>query len=76
MAEELTGREVLLARVEVAARLGLAYQAEARGLTDALYFAEPRNWSADAHEQATYQRGYFEGREILKAHGVALPQAV
>lgn len=36
MAEQLTGKRQVLARIEVARRLGLQYWAEARGLADAL----------------------------------------
>lgn len=28
-----------------------------------------RSYSADLDEQRTYERGYAEGREILRAHG-------
>lgn len=69
MAERLTGRQQVMARVEVASRLGLAYKAEARGLVDALHYESARSYSADPDEQRTYARGYAEGREILRAVG-------
>lgn len=69
MAERLTGRQQVLARVEVASRLGLAYRAEARGLVDALHYEQPRDRYADTEERRTYLLGFTEGREILKAHG-------
>lgn len=69
MANDLTGRQLVLARVEVASRLGSAYQAERRGLVDALHYGEPRCYSPDADEQRTYERGYYEGRELLRAAG-------
>lgn len=69
MAEQVTGRQVVMARIEVASRLGLQYRAEARGLADALHHESARIYSADPDEQRTYERGYSEGREILKAHG-------
>lgn len=70
MAEQVTGRQVVMARIEVASRLGLQYRAEARGLVDALHYDTARSYSADPDEQRTYERGYSEGREILKAHGM------
>jgi hypothetical protein len=69
MADEVTGREVVLARIEVASRLGAGYVAEAQGLVDSLQYPCPLSYSADPMTQATYQRGFAEGREILRAHG-------
>lgn len=69
MAEQLTGRQQVIARIEVANRLGQKYQAEARGLADALHYELPRDRYADTEERKTYLTGFTEGREILKAHG-------
>ncbi len=71
MAEQLTGKRQVLARIEVARRLGLQYWAEARGLADALQYDAPRSYAADPATQATYQRGFAEGREILRVTGEA-----
>lgn len=69
MAEQLTGRQQVIARIEVANRLGQKYKAEARGLADALHYEMPREYFPDAEEQRTYLMGWTEGREILKVHG-------
>ncbi len=73
MADQLTARQLVIARIEVAARLGGQYRAEAQGLKDALHYDAPRSYSADADEQRTYARGFGEGREILRAHGEVVP---
>lgn len=73
MAEQLTGRQQVMARIEVASRLSLQYKAEARGLADALHYDGPRSYSADLGEQMTYERAYREGREILRVAGDAVP---
>lgn len=69
MAEQLTGRQQVIARIEVANRLGHKYQAEARGLADALHYELPRDRYVDTEERKTYLLGFTEGREILRAHG-------
>ena len=76
MAEQLTGRQQIMARIEVAARLGGQYRAEAQGLKDALHYDAPRSYSADADEQRTYARGFGEGREILRVAGDAAQEVV
>ncbi len=71
MAEQLTGRQQVIARIEVAKRLGLQYWAEAKGLEDALICESPCSYSADADVQQTYERAFREGQEILRVTGEA-----
>lgn len=65
----MNAMDKLEARMRLAERLMLFYDAERQGLARAKYTAEPVAFSPDPEIQARFDLGQREGREILTVHG-------
>lgn len=69
MAEQLTGRQQVKARIQVSIRLAMKYMAEAAGLEASLANRIDPEWTENTEDYERYSMGFKEGREILKTHG-------
>lgn len=61
-----TAMKLILQRAEEARRLGGAYHAESVGLLASLHCEEPFIYASDRTMQASFLRGFFDGRSIRR----------
>lgn len=72
----MTGREQLAQRIADGLRILGAQDAYVQGLVRASYAEDSLPWSSHPTIQAEFDRGFSEGRDILRVYPVQAPEAV